>query len=99
VARAAFLVTDPIEREQDLAAILSGFPEDRLDNIGRSIGKSWKVAIAIDVEDVIEQKQHVIDGRFIDRHEFPHRRVLRKSAARDHGLRHAPVRFGKKAII
>ena len=42
--------------------------EHRLDEIGRGVGKARQIAVAIDVEHIVEKKHHVIDGRFIGRH-------------------------------
>ena len=88
MARAAFLVADAVERREHFLAELGRLAQDRLDQIGRGVGKARQVAITVDVEDVIEQKQRVVDGRFIGWHRpspWPqatrHKRIMTKAVS------------------
>jgi hypothetical protein len=68
VMRAGFLIADAIERGENFLAELRGFAQHRLHHIGRSVGKTRQIAVAVKVEDVIEQEQGIVHGRFIGRH-------------------------------
>jgi len=67
-ALAAFEIADAIERLQHFLAELGGFAQDGLANIGGGIGKAGQIVVAIDLEDVIDEELHVLDGGFVDRH-------------------------------
>ena len=71
VARAAFFVTDPVERGEHFLGKLAGFAQHGFDQIGRSLGKSRQVAVAVEMEDVVQQEQRVVNGRLIGRHRSP----------------------------
>ena len=77
VARAAFLVADPIERGEHFLAELGRLAQHRLDHIGRSVGKARQIAVAVEMEDVVQQEQRVVHGGLIGRH-----RSLPASSAR-----------------
>ena len=47
---------------------LAGLAQHRLDHVGRGVGEAGQIVVAVDVEDVVEQEQHVVDGRFVGRH-------------------------------
>ena len=70
MALAAFLVTDAVKRREHVLAKLGSLGQNRFDQIGRGVGKAGQVVVAIDVEDVAQQKHHVINRSLISRHEF-----------------------------
>ena len=78
VAGAAFLVADPVEGGEHLFGELAGFAQDRLDHVGAGVGEARQVAVALELEDVVEQEQGVVDGRLIGRHHSSPRRGTRR---------------------
>src|SRR5262249_17936767 len=68
-ASAPLRVADPVERGEHVLAIPGRFAQDRGDEIGRGVGKAGQVGVALDGNDIAEQKQDVIDGGFVDRHQ------------------------------
>ncbi|MGY4423239.1 hypothetical protein ACVWY2_005688 [Bradyrhizobium sp. JR6.1] len=68
IALAAFEIACAIERLQHLFAELGGLAKDRLAHIGRRIGEAGKIAVAIDLENVVQQEADVFDGGFVGRH-------------------------------
>ena len=80
VARAAFLVADPVERGQHLFGELGRFAQHRLHDVGAGVGEARQVAVAVEPEDVVEQKQGIVDWRLIGRHRFSPRRARARQA-------------------
>ncbi len=68
VARAAFLVADAVERGEHLFAELGGLAQHRLDHVGRSVGETGQIAVAVEMEDVVQQEQRIVHGCFVGRH-------------------------------
>jgi hypothetical protein len=68
VTRAALHVAHAIERQQHFFAKLGGFTQYGFHHIGRRIGKAGKVVVAFDMEDVVQQKEHVFHGGLVGRH-------------------------------
>ena len=68
---AAFLVAAAVQGSEHFLAIFRGFAENGLDDVGRGVGKSGQIGIAVDVEHVVHQKQNVVDGCLVARHDVP----------------------------
>ena len=68
--RAAFLVADLVERGEHLFRELGGLAQHRLDDIGRGIGEAGQVAVAIEMEDVVQQEQRIVYWSLVGRHRF-----------------------------
>jgi len=66
---ASFLVANAIEGGEHLLAKLGGFAKDRLNHVGRGIGETGQIAVTIDMEDVVEQKQRIIHWSLVGRHD------------------------------
>ena len=69
MARAAFAVADAIERGEHLFAELGRLAQHGLDHIGRGVGKARQIAVAVEVEDVVQQEQRIVHGGFVGRHQ------------------------------
>ena len=68
VARAAFLVADAIKRGEDFLAELGRLAQHRFDHVGRSLAESREIAVTIEMEDVVQQKQRIVHRGFVGRH-------------------------------
>ena len=65
VARAAFLVAGTVERLQHFLGELAGLAQHRLDDVDGRLGEARQIAVAVEIEDVGEQKQRVVNRRFV----------------------------------
>jgi hypothetical protein len=71
VARATLAVARPVERRQHLLAKSGGFLENRRTNVRGGIGKTRQIVVTADLEDVVQQKQHVLGRSLVDGHASP----------------------------
>ena len=65
---AALFVADAIERGKDFFAVLGRFAQHGFDEVGRSVGETGEIAVTIEVEDVVQQKQRIVHGGFVGGH-------------------------------
>ena len=63
-----FGVADAVERSEHVLGQSGRLAQDRLDHVGRGVGKARQIAVALDVKDVLEQKQRIVDRCFVGRH-------------------------------
>jgi hypothetical protein len=82
VARTALLVAHPIERGEHLFREPRGLAQYRLDHIGRGLGKARQIAVAVDMEDVVDQEQGVVHRCLVGGHRF----LQASAGARQHAL-------------
>ena len=68
MALAAFDVAAAVERQQHFFAQLGGFAQHCLHHIGGGVGEAGKIVVTFDMEDVIQQKEHVVHRSLIGRH-------------------------------
>ena len=80
MAPAAFLVADAVERGEHGLAEFRRFREHGFDDVGRGLGETRKIVVAIDVEHVAQQEHHLIDGSPVDRHDVAPSRRARPAA-------------------
>ena len=66
VALAAFLVAGKIDRKQHFLGELRRLADDRLDHVGRRIGKTGQVVVALDAEHVVENEKRIFDRGLVD---------------------------------
>src|SRR5262245_23546120 len=71
MADAALGVARAVERREYLLAELACPLQDGAANIGSSVRETRQIVVASDPEDVIEEKQDVLDRGFVDRHGSP----------------------------
>ncbi len=82
VALAAFLVAHAVERLQHFLAEFRAFAEDRRERFDAGIGKARQIVVALDVKDILQEKEHVVDRRFIAWHFFLRPLRFRRASAR-----------------
>jgi hypothetical protein len=70
VPGAAFEIAHSVQGLQHLFGELGRLRQNRLAHVGGGIGKTGKVVVAVDPEDVVEQELHVFHRSFVDRHFF-----------------------------
>ncbi len=78
MAAAAFLVADAIKRRQHVLAEFRRFAEYGLDEIGRGLGETGQVVVAIDMEHVAQQEHDVVNRSLVARHDVALPRARRK---------------------
>ena len=74
---AAFLVADAIEWGEHFFAELARLAQHGFHQIGRSVAEAGQIAVAVEMQDVVQQKQRIVHGRLVGRH-----RSLPASSAR-----------------
>ena len=73
MAGAALLVADPVQGREHLLAQPGALGDDRLDHVRGGVREAREVVVALEVEDVVEEKQDVLDGGLVGGHAGPSR--------------------------
>ena len=81
MAHAAFDVADAVGRLHDVLGKLGALGENRLENVGRGVGKAGKVVVALIAQHVIEDEKRVLDGRLVGRHACSSEKLFSPSAS------------------
>ena len=68
VPLAAYAIAHLVQRLQDLFGELAAFGQDSVHRIGRRFGKARKVVVALDLENIVEQKGDLLDGGRVTGH-------------------------------
>ncbi len=92
VARAALPVAGTVERLQHLLGELAAFAQHRFDDVDRRLGEARQIAVAVEIENVREQKQRVVDRSFVAGH-FDVRGIMEKAKPR------RPLRVPSRNIV
>ena len=69
-ARAALLVADLVQREEDLARELSPCLQDLVDDVRRRVGEALKIGVILDGQDIVKDELHVPDRCVVTWHFF-----------------------------
>jgi hypothetical protein len=69
MARAAFLVADAIERGEHLFAELGRLAQHGFHHVGCGIAEAGQIAVAVEMEDVVQQEQRIVHGGLVGRHQ------------------------------
>jgi hypothetical protein len=70
MARAAFVVAAAVKGREHLFAELGRFREDRIQHVGRCIGKARQIVVTRELEHIVEQERNVLDGCLVGGHGF-----------------------------
>ena len=66
--RTSLKITNRVQGMQNFFCQLSCFCENRFDHVGCRVGKSGQIVVFLDLQDVIEHKQTVFNGRAVGCH-------------------------------